>query len=135
MNYWLVKSEPFKFSWDDFVKKGGDHWDGVRNNTARLNLMKMKVDDLVLFYHSNEGKEVVGIARVTREHYPDPTTDDERWVVVDLAPVEKLPKPVTLEQIKADERLQYIDLIRISRLSVGSLDKPAFDMIIAKAYD
>jgi predicted RNA-binding protein with PUA-like domain len=135
MNYWLVKSEPFKYSWDDFVKQGVGMWDGVRNYTARLNLMAMKVDDLVLFYHSNEGVEVVGIAKVVREHYPDPTTEDARWVVVDLSPVEKLPKSVPLSLIKADERLQNMELIRISRLSVQKVKKEEFDIILSKAYE
>lgn len=106
MNYWLVKSEPVKFSWDFFVSKGGDMWDGVRNYTARLHLVAMKEGDLVLFYHSNDGLEVVGIAKVVKEHYPDPTADDPRWVVVDLVPVEKLPKPVSLKTIKTDPILQ-----------------------------
>lgn len=135
MNYFLVKSEPFKYSWDDFVKQGVGMWDGVRNYAARNNLMAMKKDDLVLFYHSNEGVEVVGIAKVVREHYPDPTTDDPRWVVVDLSPVEKLPKPVPLTEIKKDERLQNMELIRISRLSVQKVKKEEFDIIIAKAHE
>jgi predicted RNA-binding protein with PUA-like domain len=85
--HWLVKSEPFKYSWDDLVKDGSTYWDGVRNAQARNNLREMKIGDRVLYYHSNEGKEVVGIAKVTRRAYPDPTTDDERWVVVDLQPI------------------------------------------------
>ena len=89
-SYWLVKSEPFKYSWDQFVKDGGTYWDGVRNAQARNNLAAMKKGDQVLYYHSNEGKEVVGVAKVTKTAYPDPTTDDERWVVVDLAPVKPL---------------------------------------------
>ena len=116
MNYWLVKSEPFKYSWDDFVNQGVGTWDGVRNYQARNNLAAMKLDDLVLFYHSNEGMEVVGIAKIVKEAYPDPTIDDPRWVVVDLTAVEKLPKPVTLKSIKTDERLQDVSLIRQSRL-------------------
>lgn len=95
----------------------------------------MKLDDLVLFYHSNEGVEVVGIAKVVRESYPDPTTDDPRWVVVDLSPVEKLPKGVTLKEIKADERLQDMALIRFSRLSVQPVKKEEFDIIVAKSYE
>ena len=85
--HWLVKSEPFKYSWDDFVRDGSTYWDGVRNTLARNNLQAMRVNDLVLYYHSNEGKEVVGVAKVTKTAYQDPTTDDERWVVVDLAPL------------------------------------------------
>ncbi|MGL4632559.1 MAG: EVE domain-containing protein [Leadbetterella sp.] len=135
MNHWLVKSEPFKFSWDFFVEKGGDHWDGVRNYQARNNLMAMKKDDLVLFYHSNEGMEVVGIAKVAKEHYPDPTTDDPRWVVVDLIPVEKLPKTVTLKTIKSDNLLSDMALIKQSRLSVMPVTKPEFDRVMQLAYE
>lgn len=134
MNYWLVKSEPFKYSWDDFVNQGVGTWDGVRNYQARNNLASMKLDDLVLFYHSNEGVEVVGIAKIVKEAYQDPTTDDTRWVVVDLAPVEKLPNSVTLKAIKADERLQDVSLIRQSRLSVQQLKKEEFDLIVSKGY-
>ena len=135
MAYWLVKSEPFKYSWDDFVNQGVGMWDGVRNYAARNNLAAMKLDDLVLFYHSNEGLEVVGIARVVKESYPDPTCEDPRWVVVDLSPVEKLPKGVTLQAIKADERLQDMALIRLSRLSVQPVKKEEFDIIVAKSYE
>src|SRR3546814_14236336 len=99
MNYFLVKSEPFKYSWQQFLVDKQTVWDGVRNYQARNNLQAMKKGDLVLFYHSNEGKEVVGIAKVVTEAYQDPTTTDERWVVVDLAPVETLKRPVTLEEI------------------------------------
>ncbi len=134
MNYWLVKSEPFKYSWDDFVKKGRDCWEGVRNYQARNNLKAMTVDDLVLFYHSNSGMEVIGIAKVVKEFYQDPTTDDVRWVVVDLEPVEKLPNPVTLQEIKADPLLQSMGLIKQSRLSVMPVKREEFDLIIAKSY-
>lgn len=134
MNYWLVKSEPFKYSWDTFVAEKTAIWDGVRNYAARNNLKSMAVGDLVLFYHSNEGKEVVGLAKVTKEHYPDPTTDDARWVVVELQPVEKFPKSVTLEQIKKDERLQHIPLVTQSRLSVQPIGKPEFDIIVGLAH-
>lgn len=135
MNYWLVKSEPFKYSWDDFVKQGVGMWDGVRNYQARNNLMAMQLDDLVLFYHSNEGKEVVGLAKVVKTHYPDPTTDDTRWVVVDLMPVEKLPRAVSLQQMKADERLQNLALIRQSRLSVTPVTADEFDTIVGLGHD
>ncbi|WP_337040850.1 EVE domain-containing protein [Emticicia sp. 17c] len=135
MNYWLVKSEPFKYSWDDFVNQGVGMWDGVRNYQARNNLAAMKLGDLVLFYHSNEGVEVVGIAKVVREAYPDPTVDDPRWVAVDLSPVEKLPKGVSLQAIKADERLQQMALIRLSRLSVQPVLKEEFDIIVSKSYE
>ncbi len=131
--HWLAKSEPFKYSWDDLVKDGSTYWDGVRNAQARNNLAAMKKGDLVLYYHSNEGKEVVGVARVTREAYPDPTTDDERWVVVDLVPHTAFPKPVTLADIKADPKLEGIALVKQSRLSVMPIAKPAFDRILEKA--
>ncbi|MCD8740293.1 EVE domain-containing protein [Mucilaginibacter roseus] len=130
MNYWLVKSEPFKYSWEKFNEDGRTFWDGVRNYQARNNLKGMQEGDLVMFYHSNEGKEVVGIAKVVKEFYQDPTTDDANWVVVDLSPVEALKKPVTLEQIKADERLKDIGLIRQGRLSVMSLKPEEFDRIV-----
>ncbi|MFY7826405.1 MAG: EVE domain-containing protein [Flectobacillus sp.] len=135
MNYWLVKSEPFKYSWDDFVAQGVGMWDGVRNYQARNNLKSMQLGDLVLFYHSNEGLEVVGIAKVVKEHYPDPTTDDNRWVVVDLSPVEKLPKTVTLKQMKNDERLQDLALIKQSRLSVTPVKPEEFDIIVGLAHE
>ncbi len=130
--YWLAKSEPFKYSWDDLVKDGSTYWDGVRNAQARNNLAAMKKGDLVLYYHSNEGKEVVGVAKVTREAYPDPTTDDERWVVVDLVPHRPLKTPVSLADIKADPKLRDIALVKQSRLSVMPIDKPAFDRILRK---
>ena len=130
MNYWLVKSEPVKYAWEKFVKDKKTFWDGVRNYQARNNLQAMKAGDLVLFYHSNEGMCVVGIAKVITEAYPDPTLDDPRWVAVDLAPVEALKHPVTLEQIKADERLANIALIRQSRLSVMPLTNTEFDRIL-----
>ena len=135
MNYFLVKSEPFKYSCEQFNKDGETFWDGVRNYQARNNLKAMKKGDLVLFYHSNEGKEVVGMARVVREHYPDPTTDDTRWVVVDLEPVQRFPKTVTLAQMKTDERLQNLSLIRQSRLSVLPVRPEEFDIIVGLAHD
>ncbi|MFC3198361.1 EVE domain-containing protein [Parapedobacter deserti] len=131
MNYFLVKSEPFKYSWTQFLKDKQTFWDGVRNYQARNTLQSMKKGDLVLFYHSNEGKEVVGIAKVVNEYYQDPTTTDERWVVVDLAPVETLKKPVTLETIKADPLLQNMALVRQGRLSVMPLTREEFDRIVA----
>lgn len=130
MNYWLVKSEPFKYSWEQFEKDKKTFWDGVRNYQARNNLKAMKKGDLVLWYHSNEGKEVVGIAKVVKEFYQDPTTEDPNWVVVDLAPFKKLKKTVTLEQIKEDSRLQNIALVRQGRLSVSSLLAEEFDAIL-----
>lgn len=131
MNYWLAKSEPFKYSWDDFLKDGSTYWDGVRNYQARNNLKAMKVKDKVFFYHSNEGLRVVGVAEVIKEHYQDPTTDDQRWVVVDLKPVDTLKNPVTLAQIKQESSLKEISLVRQGRLSVMPLSKKEFDKILA----
>ena len=130
MNHWLVKSEPFKYSWEQFNKDGRTFWDGVRNYQARNNLKAMKEGDLVLFYHSNEGKHVVGVAKVVREFYQDPTTADPNWVVVDLAPVEALKNPVSLVQIKAEESLKDISLVRQGRLSVMPLKATEFDKIL-----
>ena len=121
MKYWLAKSEPKKYSWNDFVSEGRDYWDGVRNYQARNNLSAMKIGDRVLFYHSVTGKEVVGIAEVVREAYQDPTTDDERWVAVDMVPVKKLTRPVTLAEIKAEPALAKVALVKQSRLSVVPL--------------
>jgi len=128
--HWLVKSEPFKYSWDDLVRDGSTYWDGVRNYQARNNLRAMKVGDRALYYHSNEGKEVVGVAKVTRGAYPDPTTDDDRWVVVDVAPVAALKVPVSLAQIKADPKLREIPLVTHSRLSVMPIEKAHYDRIL-----
>ena len=130
MNYWLVKSEPHKYSWQQFLKDGKTFWDGVRNYQARNNLNAMKTGDLALFYHSNEGMEVMGIAKVIGEAYPDPTTDDVRWVAVDLAPHHTLNKSVTLVQIKNEPMLAQIGLIRQGRLSVMPLQEAEFDKIV-----
>lgn len=130
MNHWLVKSEPFKYSWEKFNKDGRTFWDGVRNYQARNNLKEMKEGDLVLFYHSNEGKNVVGVAKVVKEFYQDPTTSDKNWVVVDLVPVETLKTPVTLAQIKAEESLKDISLVKQGRLSVMPLKATEFDKIL-----
>jgi len=130
MNYWLVKSEPFKYSWDDFVKDGGTYWDGVRNYQARNNLKAMKKGDRVLYYHSNKGLEVVGVAKVVKEFYQDPTTEDDRWVVVDLEPVKALKHHVPLSVIKGEKSLRNISLIKQSRLSVMPVTKDEFDTII-----
>jgi predicted RNA-binding protein with PUA-like domain len=129
--HWLVKQEPTKYSWEQLVRDGRTSWDGVRNFQARNNLKAMKTGDRVLFYHSVVGQAVVGIAEVVREHYPDPTTKDDRWVVVDLAPVKALKQPVTLETIKTVPALADIPLLRQSRLSVMPLGKEAFDVIVA----
>ena len=118
MNYWLVKSEPFKYSWDLFVKEKKTYWDGVRNYAARNNLREMKKGDEVFFYHSNEGLEIVGIAMVVKEAYQDPTTDDKNWVVVDISPVKGLKKPVSLIDIKNEPKLANMELVKNSRLSV-----------------
>ena len=130
MAYWLIKSEPFKYSWDQFTKDKRTFWDGVRNYGARNNLRAMKKGDLAFWYHSNEGMEIVGIAKVVKEAYQDPTTDDTNWVVVDLVPVQSLDKPVTLEQIKAEESLKDISLVRQGRLSVMPLKATEFDKIL-----
>lgn len=130
MNYWLIKSEPNTYSWDDLVKLGRDHWDGVRNFKARNNIKQMKVGDLCLFYHSVNEKAIVGIAEVVREYYQDPTTDDHRWYVMDVVPKEKLKRPVTLAEVKADERLSEMQLVKYSRLSVQAVKKEEFDIII-----
>ncbi len=130
MNYWLVKSEPGAYSWQQFEKEGQTYWDGVRNYQARNNLKAMKQGDLVLFYHSVNEKRVIGIARVVKEHYQDPTTDDSRWVVVDLVPEKAFKKPVSLSQIKADARLENIALVRQARLSVMPLKAEEFDAIV-----
>ncbi len=128
--YWLVKSEPFKYSWDEFVNDGRTYWDGVRNYEARNNLAAMKKGELALYYHSNVGKEVVGVARVVGESYPDPTTDDERWVVVDVEPVVEFAEPVSLATIKGDTPLADIALVKRSRLSVVPIAKKEFDRIL-----
>ncbi|TVQ10775.1 MAG: EVE domain-containing protein [Bacteroidetes bacterium] len=130
MNYWLVKSEPDAYSWERFEKEGKTMWEGVRNYQARNNLKGMKKDDLVLFYHSVSDKEVVGIAKVVKEYYPDPTAEDDRWVVVDLVPVKALKKPVTLDQVKKDERLENVALVKQSRLSVMPMKREEFDAIV-----
>lgn len=130
MNYWLVKSEPAAFSWEMFVSAGKATWDGVRNYAARNNLKAMKKGDEVLFYHSNEGLCVVGIARVVKESYPDPTTTDPNWVVVDLKPVKALQKPVTLKEMKAEKRLANMALLRIGRLSVSPVSPEEWELIL-----
>ena len=130
MNYWLVKSEPFKYSWDQFVKDKKTFWDGVRNYAARNNLKAMKKGDHVFFYHSNEGLAIVGIAEVAKEAYQDPTTEDPNWVVVELKPVKAIPNPVTLADIKADPSLADMDLVRLSRLSVGAVKEVEYKKVL-----
>lgn len=133
MAYWLVKSEPFKYSWDQFEKDKTATWDGVRNYAARNNLQAMKKGDKVLFYHSNEGVEVVGIAKVTREFYQDPTTAEPAWVVVDIKPVKKLKKTVTLAQIKAEPLLANMALVRLGRLSVQPVTDLEWQLVMDMA--
>ncbi len=130
MNYWLVKSEPFKYSWDQLVKDKKTFWDGVRNYAARNNLKAMKKGDYVFFYHSNEGLAIVGIAEVAKEAYQDPTTEDPNWVVVELKPLKAIPKPVTLADIKADPSLADMDLVRLSRLSVGAVKADEYKKVL-----
>lgn len=130
MNYWLVKSEPFKYSWDQFVKDKKATWDGVRNFAARNHMRTMKKGDQVFFYHSNEGLAIVGIAEVIKEAYQDPTTDDTSWSVVDLKPVKAMPKPVTLADMKADKAFENMALIRIGRLSVSPVSNAEYKKIM-----
>lgn len=129
MNYWLIKSEPFKYSWDQFVKDKKTFWDGVRNYAARNNLRDMQKGDQVFFYHSNEGLAIVGIAEVIKTAYQDPTTEDPNWVVVDFKPLKPMPKPVTLEAIKVEKELENMDLVRLSRLSVGKVTPEEYKKI------
>ena len=133
MAYWLVKSEPSAYSWDQFVKDKQTFWNGVRNYAARNNLKGMKKGDEVLYYHSNEGMEIVGIARVVKEFYQDPTTEEVAWVVVDLKAVKKLNKPVPLETIKRDKRLTNMDLVRLGRLSVQTVKDNEWKIIMEMA--
>ena len=130
MNYWLVKSEPFEYSYDDLVAEGQTMWDGIRNYAARKHLRGMKVDDLVLFYHSRKGLEVVGICKVVKEFYPDPTAEKGDWSVVDVVPVKKLDKPVSLKTIKATPELLEMPLVRIGRLSVMPLTDAEFFKVL-----
>ena len=130
MNYWLVKSEPFKYSWDQLVKDKKTIWDGVRNYAARNNLKAMKKGDHVLFYHSNEGLAIVGIAEVAKEAYQDPTTDDTNWVVVELKPYKAIPSPVTLAELKADKSFADMDLVRLGRLSVGAVKPEEYKKVL-----
>jgi predicted RNA-binding protein with PUA-like domain len=133
MSYWLIKSEPFKYSWEHFLKDKRTFWDGVRNYAARNNMKAMKLGDELFFYHSNEGLAVVGIAKVVKEFYQDPTSDEDAWVVVDVAPVKTLKKPVTLQQIKADKRLANMEIIRLSRLSVSKVQPEEWKVIMELA--
>ena len=133
MNYWLVKSEPTTYGWEQLVKDKRTTWDGVRNYAARIHLQSMKKGDEVLFYHSNEGMEIVGIAKVDKESYQDPTTEDTGWVAVDLKPYKKLKNPVSLTQVKADKRLKDMALVRIGRLSVQPVTEKEWKIIMELA--
>lgn len=133
MPYWLIKSEPLKYSWDLFVKEKQTFWDGVRNYAARNHLKTMKKGDEVFFYHSNEGMEIVGIAKVSKEFYQDPTTEDAAWIVVDFKPVRKLKKPVSLAQVKADIRLREMALVRLGRLSVQPVTDEEWKVVMELA--
>jgi predicted RNA-binding protein with PUA-like domain len=133
MAYWLVKSEPSSYSWEQLEKDKQTIWSGVRNYAARLHLRNMKKGDEVFFYHSNEGTDIVGIAKVVKESYQDPTTDDDRWVAVDLKAHKKLKNPVTLDAIKKDKRLANMALVRIGRLSVQPVDDKEWNIIMGLA--
>ncbi|MCD2421934.1 EVE domain-containing protein [Niabella pedocola] len=130
MAYWLIKSEPFKYSYDQLVKDKKTVWDGVRNYAARLNLRAMKKGDLAFFYHSNEGVEIVAIAKIVKEAFQDPTTTDERWVAVEVAPYKKLKKPVPLSEIKEVPQLKDMDLVRLGRLSVQTVKPEEWELIL-----
>lgn len=129
MNYWLIKSEPSVYSWEQLVKDKKTDWTGVRNYAARNNLRDMKKGDLLFFYHSNEGQDIVGIAKVVKEHFQDPTTKEEAWLAVDVAPHKALKKPVSLEILKKDPFFKNMDLVRLGRLSVGKVTPAEFEKI------
>lgn len=133
MAYWLVKSEPTTYSWDDLVKEKQTCWSGIRNYAARLHLRNMKIGDELFFYHSNEGTDIVGIAIVTKEAYQDPTTKEDKWVAVDLKPLRKLKNPVTLETIKNDKRLASMALVRIGRLSCQPVSDAEWKVVMELA--
>ncbi|MBO9594543.1 MAG: EVE domain-containing protein [Niabella sp.] len=133
MAYWLIKSEPFKYSYDQLVKDKKTVWDGVRNYAARLNLRAMKKGDLAFFYHSNEGVEIVAIAKIVKEAFQDPTTSDERWVAVEVAPYKKLKKPVPLSEIKEVPQLKDMDLVRLGRLSVQTVKPEEWELVLKMA--
>jgi predicted RNA-binding protein with PUA-like domain len=130
MNYWLVKQEPEDYSWSDFLRDGKTAWTGVRNFAARKNLRAMKLDDPVFFYHSGEQKSALGLARVARESYPDPTADEGDWSAVDLVPIKSLAKPIALSQIKTDKILKTMVLVKQSRLSVTVVTREQFARLL-----
>ena len=133
MAHWLIKSEPSVYSFDQLIKDKQTVWEGVRNYAARIHLKAMKKGDEAFYYHSNEGTEIVGIAKVSKEFYQDPSTDNEAWVAVDFKPVRRLKKPVSLAQIKADKRLQNMALVRLGRLSVQPVTDEEWEMVLAMA--
>jgi len=133
MNYWLVKSDPKNYSWNDLVRDGTTFWDGVRNYQARNFMKEMAVDDVVMVYHSQEGLSIQGIAKVSKSAYQDPTTDDDRWVAVDIDAVEPVNNPVTLESMKKEQALSELLLIRNSRLSVMPVTEVEYNKIMAMA--
>lgn len=133
MSYWLMKTEPGTYSWDDLVKDKKTIWDGVRNFQARNNIKAMKKDDLIFIYHSNEGKDIVGIAKITKEHFPDPK--DKDWPVIVIAPVKKLKQPVSLASIKATKKLANMVLVKNSRLSVQPVKESEFDVIVMMSQE
>jgi predicted RNA-binding protein with PUA-like domain len=130
MAHWLIKSEPDVYSWEQLVKDKQTRWDGVRNYAARLHLRAMKKGDPVFFYHSNKGMEIVGIAAVAREAYPDPTGEGDTWVAVDVKPVKKLPRPVSLEQIRKEKKLAGMALVRLGRLSVQPVTDEEWNLVL-----
>ena len=130
MAYWLIKSEPEVYSWDQLVKDKQTRWDGIRNYAARLHLRTMKKGDEIFYYHSNKGTEIIGIATVTKEAYPDPTSSDPAWYAIDIKPLKKLTKPVSLEQIKKEKKLSVMSLVRISRLSVQPVTQDEWKIIM-----
>lgn len=133
MAYWLIKSEPFKYSWEQLLKDKKTFWDGVRNYAARNFLREMKKGDLAFFYHSNEGKEIVGIVKIVKVAYPDPTTEDANWVAVDVSPVKALKRSVSLAEIKAEKALKDMALVKLTRLSVQPVTDKEWDYILQLA--
>lgn len=131
MNHWLVKSEPSVYGWDQLKKDKKTSWDGIRNYASRNNLRDMKKGDEIFFYHSNEGMEIVGIVSIVKEAYQDPTTDDKNWLAVDLKPLRKLNRPVSLVQVKKDPKLSQMELVRISRLSVQKVSKEEWERVLS----
>ena len=135
MAYWLIKSEPFKYSWEQFVKDKKTVWDGVRNYSARLNLNAMKKGDEAFFYHSNKGVEIVGIATISKTAFQDPTTQDERWVAVEVTAGKPLKRPVSLKEIKENKNLENMDLVRLGRLSVQKVTEEEWTEILKMANE